>query len=55
MGSSGLGVVRHALPKGAVHTMSSDVPFGIVVYGYGMYTSYMYPGGLDLKTIDVPR
>ena len=25
--------------------------FGITVYGYGQYTSYWYPGGLDLNTI----
>ncbi len=28
---------------------SSRQPFGIQVYGYGTDTSYMYPGGLDLK------
>jgi hypothetical protein len=27
--------------------------FGISVYGYGSYTSYWYPGGLDLKSIVV--
>ena len=27
------------------------MPFGITVYGYGQYTSYWYPGGLDLKDI----
>ena len=30
------------------HTASSSSPFGIQVYGYGSYTSYMYPGGLNL-------
>jgi hypothetical protein len=28
--------------------------FGIAVYGVGSYTSYMYPGGLDVKQINVP-
>ena len=28
-----------------------DQPFGIVVYGYGRYTSYMYPGGLNLNKL----
>ncbi len=32
-----------------VHTAASTMAFGIEVYGYGVYTSYMYPGGLDLK------
>ena len=27
---------------------TSTAPFGIEVYGYGEYTSYMYPGGLNL-------
>jgi hypothetical protein len=30
------------------------MPFGIVVYGFGSYTSYMYPGGLDLTAINIP-
>jgi hypothetical protein len=30
------------------HRISGDAPFGIQVYGYGQYTSYWLPGGLDL-------
>jgi hypothetical protein len=30
------------------HTASSTSAFGIQVYGYGSYTSLMYPGGLNL-------
>ena len=30
------------------HTASSANAFGIQVYGYGNYTSYWYPGGLNL-------
>jgi hypothetical protein len=30
------------------HTATSSSAFGIEVYGYGSYTSYMYPGGLNL-------
>ncbi|MDH5494065.1 MAG: IgGFc-binding protein, partial [Myxococcales bacterium] len=41
------------LPVSAgVHHVESDFPFGIVVYGFGSYTSYMYPGGLDLRPIN---
>jgi hypothetical protein len=30
------------------HTATGTAAFGIQVYGYGSYTSYMYPGGLNL-------
>jgi hypothetical protein len=33
------------------HGIQGDQPFGITVYGYGQYTSYWYPGGLDLNSI----
>jgi len=36
-----------------VHQVLSTQPFGIIVYGFGSYTSYMYPGGLDLRVINV--
>ncbi|MFH1436810.1 MAG: IgGFc-binding protein [Pseudomonadota bacterium] len=36
---------------GGSHTISCDDVFGIIVYGVGDYTSYMYPGGLDLEEI----
>lgn len=36
---------------GGPHAATSDQPFGIVVYGYGRYTSYMYPGGLNLNKL----
>ncbi len=32
-----------------VHQATGTAPFGIEVYGYGAYTSYMYPGGLNLN------
>jgi hypothetical protein len=34
-----------------VETASGTAPFGIEVYGYGAYTSYMYPGGLNLTRL----
>jgi hypothetical protein len=48
-------VVRKRLPTGGsgIHRVAGDAAFGLVVYGYGRYTSYMYPGGLDLKRITV--
>ncbi len=33
------------------HTITGDKAFGVQVYGYGQYTSYWYPGGLDLNLI----
>jgi hypothetical protein len=52
--SSGYGVAYVQLCGGnaagcsGVHNASGNAPFGIEVYGYGSYTSYMYPGGLNL-------
>jgi len=36
---------------GGVHQITAPTAFGITVYGVGDYTSYMYPGGLDLEKI----
>lgn len=33
------------------HRMTADQPFGIKVSGTASYTSYMYPGGLDLNQL----
>lgn len=32
-----------------------DTRFGLRVYGYALYTSFMYPGGGDLRPITVPQ
>jgi hypothetical protein len=53
IGSSGFGAARVEISSGQ-HNISSSQPFGIVVYGFGSYTSYMYPGGLDLEAINIP-
>jgi hypothetical protein len=52
--SSGYGVARIPLGPGAAngaHVMEGSEPFGIQVIGYGKYTSYQYPGGLNLGKI----
>ncbi len=54
VGKSNFRVARHALDRKEFHVASADKPFGIVVYGYGSYTSYMYPGGLDVKRFSPP-
>lgn len=50
VGATGFGVSAVEI-LGGRHTITSDQPFGIVVYGFGAYTSYMYPGGLDLDLL----
>ena len=48
IGSTTYGVTR--LPvAGGNHVISGSAPFGLTVYGYALYTSYMYPGGLNLQ------
>ena len=43
--------VARVLVSGGVHQVEGNQPFGVLVYGFGAYTSYMYPGGLDLAVI----
>jgi hypothetical protein len=40
-------------PNGA-HTLEASAGVGIQVLGYGLYTSYQYPAGLNLKRIAPP-
>ena len=55
IGTTGYRVARHMLPGDReVFRIHGSKPVGIVVYGYGAFTSYMYPGGLDLKKIAPP-
>ncbi|HVY49115.1 MAG TPA: IgGFc-binding protein [Minicystis sp.] len=56
IGTSGYGVARIELAAGnnGAHVLESNQPVGIDVMGYGSYTSYEYPGGLDLKLIAPP-
>jgi IgGFc binding protein len=56
IGASGFGLARaEELSTGPLddgnHTITCDKKVGISVYGYGQYTSYWYPGGLDLAPI----
>lgn len=39
-----------------MHRLVSDLPIGLNVYGYGDFTSYAYPGGLELAPVVItPR
>jgi hypothetical protein len=55
IGASGYGISRNQLGSGTGgnHTITGDQPFGISVVGYGQWTSYWYPGGLDLTDIPI--
>jgi len=35
------------------HSVRSEEPIGVTVYGYDQYVSYGYPGGLDLTRMDI--
>jgi len=50
IGSTEFGIARVEIPGGS-HVVTSEDEFGITCYGYGNYTSYMYPGGLDIDQI----
>jgi hypothetical protein len=55
--SGSYSVVRIKLDNGSnsgAHTLTGNNPFGIQVLGYGSFTSYQYPGGLDLSQIAPP-
>ena len=56
IGESGYGIRRVPLPQanGGAHVLQSDEPVGLQVMGYGDYTSYQYPGGLNLEVIAPP-
>jgi IgGFc binding protein len=56
VGTSGYSVYRVQLGAGqaGAHVLGASQPVGIQVVGYGSYTSYMYPGGLDLQRIALP-
>lgn len=54
--SNGFGVARVLLPDtgNGAHVITSDLPVGIQVSGYGRDTSFQYPGGLNLELIAPP-
>jgi hypothetical protein len=53
IGDTGYSIARVTLSNfgDGNHTATGNHPFGITVYGYGQYTSYWYPGGLNLELI----
>jgi hypothetical protein len=53
---SGHGVLRVPLGPGkdGAHVLTASQPVGLQVLGYGRYTSYQFPGGMNLKAIAPP-
>ncbi len=53
IGNSGWGVIKMEITGGShVIKSTNHREFGIMVYGFAPYTSYLYPGGLDLEYIN---
>jgi hypothetical protein len=51
IGATGYGTLRLQVPGGS-HSLTSLEKIGVTCYGYGNYTSYLYPGGLDVEPIN---
>ena len=53
IGGTGYSLARRQLANTGTgnHSVTSGVAVGISVYGYGQYTSYWYPGGLNLTDL----
>ena len=53
IGTTGYSVSRASLSNAGNgnHSISASQGIGITVYGYGQYTSYWYPGGLNLTKL----
>jgi hypothetical protein len=49
VGASGFSVARLGAPALTRLELRSDKPFGLQLYGFGKFTSYMAPGGVDMR------
>jgi hypothetical protein len=55
VGASGLSVARlTGLSGGKRYVLTGSTAFGVQVFGYGKLTSYMFPGGVDLRPGSTP-
>lgn len=50
IGSSGWAIARREV-TGGPHSITGTSNVGVVMYGYGNFTSYAYPGGLNLEPL----
>lgn len=53
IGASGFSSARITVPAG-VHALSASQPFGTIVYGFGPYEGYGWPGGMFFGDITPP-
>jgi len=53
IGASGFSSARISVPAGP-HALSANQPFGTVVYGFGPYEGYGWPGGMYFGDIHPP-
>jgi hypothetical protein len=51
VGETSYGVARVPI-SGTAHVLTCDEPVGLMVYGFAPYTSYLYPGGMDVLPIN---
>jgi hypothetical protein len=54
IGSTGFSVARLPIDPATRYEVSADQPFGAQLYGYGPFTSFMVPLGLDLRATPAP-
>jgi IgGFc binding protein len=52
VGNYGIARVDLSSSVNSYHDITGDQPFGIMVYGFARFTSYFYPGGLNLEYIN---
>jgi hypothetical protein len=54
LGATGFAISRTYLSHTGAHHLEADQPVGLQLVGYGAYTSFQYPGGLELRAIAPP-
>ena len=47
-----ISLVQDGVQGDGVHTVLSDLPIGVVMYGFDKYVSYAYPGGMNYTNIN---
>ncbi len=52
IGSYGIARIDISDSVNSYHSITGEQPFGIMVYGFARFTSYFYPGGLNLEYIN---
>ena len=52
VGSGAWTAARLVVSEGS-HTLTSDRKVGVTVYGWDLYVSYSYPGGMNIETLKV--